>query len=442
MTHAPVLARLPPHQQEAVLRMTAASMSAKAAAVPPWVAYPHQVPPESDWDVWALIAGRGAGKTEAGARYVDSHAKGPACIPGKVPHRIAIVAPSHDDAVDTCVRGDSGIARINPFVRFHPGAALQADLTWSNGSEAELYGAFAPEDVERFRGPQHCLVWGDEFAAWRKLDDAVDMIEFGLRLGPHPRWVITTTPKRRKVLKDILARPTTVVSRASTADNPALPQSRRDQLYARYGGTTLGRQELNAEMLDDVQGALWRREMIEALRVPAKPDMTRIVVAIDPSATSTESADECGIIAAGVNWQGHGFVLADRSLRASPNRWASEAIALYHDLKADRIIAETNNGGEMVGQVIRSIDAGVAYKAVTASRGKQTRAEPIASFYEQGKIHHVGTLEQLEDQMCQWVPGEKSPDRMDALVWAMTELMIDDDNPWTALVGQQAGGVA
>ncbi len=404
--------------------------------------YRHQQPPEGDWDVWALIAGRGAGKTEAGSRYVDSHAQSEPCIEGTVPHRIAVVAPSHDDAVDTCVRGDSGLLRINRRIRFTPGAAKQADLTWNNGSEAELYGAFAPEDVERFRGPQHCLVWADEFAAWRKLDEAWDMIAFGLRLGPHPRVILTTTPKARPRLKAIIADPKTVVSRATTNDNPALPEARRNALYARYGGTTLGRQELLAEIIDDVPGAMWKREIIETLRVHTQPPLTRIVVAIDPSATSTESADECGIVAAGIDWQGHAYILADRTMRASPNRWAEEAIALYHSLKADRVIAETNNGGEMVGQVLRTIDSSVSYKAVTASRGKQTRAEPIASFYEQGRVHHVGTFELLEDQMCQWVPGEKSPDRMDALVWALTELMVEDENPWAALAGQRVGGVA
>jgi phage terminase large subunit-like protein len=182
--------------------------------------------------------------------------------------------------------------------------------------------------------------------------------------------------------------------------------------------------------------------LIDALRVPVMPALTRIVVAIDPSATSTESADECGIIAAGLNWEGKAFVLADKTLRASPARWAADAITLYHELKADRIVAEVNNGGEMVAQVIRSIDPSVSYKAVTASRGKQTRAEPIASFYEQGRVHHVGDFELLEDQMTSWVPGEKSPDRMDALVWALTELMVVQDNPWAALAGQRVGGVA
>lgn len=424
-----------------VLAVRARRDASSSAAHP---LHPHQRPPGGEWDVWLLLAGRGAGKTEAGARYVDQHASGPACIGGSVPHRIAVVAPSHDDAVDTCVRGESGLLRTNPAIRFHPGAMLKSDLTWPGGAEAQLFGTFAPEDVERFRGPQHCLVWGDEFAAWRKLDEAWDMIQFGLRLGPHPRMVLTTTPKRRGRLRSVMADPRTAVVRASTRDNPSLPADRRERLYAMYGGTTIGRQELDAEVIDDVAGALWSREMIDASRIASAPDMVRVVVAIDPSATSTESADEAGIIAAGVNWAGHGYILSDESLRASPASWARAAVAAYQRLRADRIVAEVNNGGEMVEAVVRGValDMGVhvAYSAVTASRGKQTRAEPISALYEQGRVHHVGAFPELEDQMCTWVPGERSPDRMDAAVWALTDLMVHADNPWAGL--QRAGGVA
>jgi phage terminase large subunit-like protein len=406
----------------------------------PRTLYEWQVPPEKPWDIWLLLGGRGTGKTEAGARYVNDHANGPACLEGKTPHRIAIVAPSHDDAVDTCVRGETGLLSINSRIRFHPGASLWSDLTWANGSEAMLFGTFAPEDVERFRGPQHCLVWGDEFAAWRKLDEAWDMIQFGLRLGDHPHMILTTTPKRRPLLRSIMAETTTRITRGKTSEAYGLPEDRRVKLQARYGGTTIGRQELDAEIIDDVLGALWKREMIDASRILSAPDMVRVVVAIDPSATSTESADEAGIVAAGINWAGHGYVLSDESLRASPATWARVAIAAYHRLKADRIVAETNNGGEMVEYVIHGVDAGVAYTAVTASRGKQTRAEPISALYEQGKVHHVGAFPLLEDQMCSWLPGEKSPDRMDALVWALTDLMVHADNPWAGLVN--VGGVA
>ena len=235
----------------AVAAVTVRHRMAQASAVAHPL-HPHQVPPDGDWDVWILNAGRGAGKTEAGARYVDAHAMGPACLPGSVPHRIAVVAPSHEDAVETCVRGESGLLRTNPRIAFHPGAQLMSDLTWPSGAQGALFGTFAPEDVERFRGPQHCLVWGDEFAAWRKLDDAWDMIQFGLRLGPHPRMVLTTTPKRRPLLRRLMADPRTAVSTARTDDNPSLPAARRERLYQLYGGTTLGRQELDAEVIEDV----------------------------------------------------------------------------------------------------------------------------------------------------------------------------------------------
>jgi phage terminase large subunit-like protein len=409
-----------------------AALRAKYAPKPvPRAPYTWQVAPPQPWDVWLLLGGRGTGKTEAGARYVNDHANGPACLEGKVPHRIAIVAPSHDDAVNTCVRGETGLLFVNRSIRFHPGAQLVSDLTWPNGTEAALFGTFAPEDVERFRGPQHCLVWGDEFAAWRKLQESWDMIQPGLRLGPHPHMVLTTTPKRRPLLRSIMAEATTVTTMGKTAEAYGLPEERRAALYARYGGTTLGRQELDAEIIDDMVGALWKRAMIEVSRANPGLPYSRIVVAIDPSATSSESADEAGIIVAAI-WQGHGYVLEDLSLRGTPATWAKEAVAAFHRWKADRIVAEVNNGGEMVEYVLRSVDPAVPYTAVTASRGKATRAEPISALYEQGRVHHVGTFPLLEDQMCSWLPGEKSPDRMDALVWALTELMTDD-NPWAQI---------
>jgi phage terminase large subunit-like protein len=405
-----------------------------------WTPYDHQVPPPGDWQTWLLLGGRGSGKTDAGAHAVDGHALGVPCLPGRVPHRIAIVSTTHDDAVDTCVRGESGLLAANPTVSFKPGAQLSADLTWPNGAEAQLFGTFAPEDVERFRGPQHCLIWGDEIASWRKLDEAWDMLAFGLRLGEKPRWILTTTPKARKRLLEVIADPHTVVTHARTSDNPALAEEVRAELYRRYGGTTLGRQELDAELLTDVAGALWRREIIEALRRDKAPDLVRIVVAIDPSATSTESADEAGIVVAGVDERGEGWVLADYSLRGAPIDWARIAVDAYRVHRADRIVAETNNGGEMVAAILRTLDPAIAYRSVTASRGKQTRAEPISALYEQGRVRHAGTFERLEDQMCQWVPGDRSPDRMDALVWALTDLMIPDENPWASLT--VAGGVA
>lgn len=397
-------------------------------------AYPWQIPPPQPWDVWLLLGGRGSGKTEAGARYVNDHAQGPACLEGKTPHRMAIVAPSHDDAVNTCVRGETGLLRVNPMIRFRPGAHLTAALTWPNGAEAELFGTFAPEDVERFRGPQHCLVWGDEFAAWRKLEESYVQIAYGLRLGPHPHSVLTTTPKRRPLLRQILAEPTTRKTMGKTSEATGLPPERVAALYARYGGTTMGRQELDAEIIDDVAGALWRREIIQVRPVTVRtsadgivPALARIVVSLDPAATSGEDADETGIIVAGVgDLDGFGYALDDLSGRMTPLEWARRAVTAYHAHKADCIVAEANNGGEMVETVIRTIDPSVHVKLVHASRGKRTRAEPVAALYEQRRFFHAQPLPELEDQQCSYTgaPGEDSPDRMDALVWAATELMI------------------
>ena len=429
------LAQLPPDQAAAVLRLAAVSLMGKRRGLGnPWTPYPHQVPPDGeDWAVWVMLGGRGSGKTDAGAHYVDAHARGPRCIPdGPAPHRIAIVAPSHEDAVDTCVRGESGLLQANRAVKFTPGASKTADLTWPNGAEAALFGAFTPEDVERFRGPQHCLVWADELAAWRKLDDVWDMMEFGLRLGPSPRIVATTTPKRRDKLKEILARPDTVVSRAGTNANPSLPAARRDALYARYGGTTLGRQELDAELIDDVAGALWNRAMIRHRSAPrimrrgvAELDMVRIVVAIDPAVTSGEDSDETGIVIVGRGApDGLYYVLDDLSGRLGPLDWAKRAVTAYHEMQADRIVAEANQGGDMVSTLIRQVDPNVPVTLVHASRAKRTRAEPVAALYEQGRVFHDHPLPLLEDQQCSFTGDirDGSPDRMDALVWAMTDL--------------------
>jgi phage terminase large subunit-like protein len=415
------------------------------AAANPWNPMPHQLPPEGDgWAGWVLMGGRGAGKTDAGAHATNEHAMSEACLKGGVPHRIGIVSTTHDDCVDIAVRGESGLLQANPRIRFRPGSSLYADLTWPNGAEGSLFGTFTPEDVERFRGPQYCFLWADEIAAWRKLDEAWDQIEFGLRLGPHPRWIATTTPKRRSRFKDLMAQPDVVVSHAKTMDNPHLDLRRRAKLYEKYGSTTLGRQELDAEMLGDLPGALWRRVMIDYSRIDKQPDhLRRIVVAIDPAATSGEDSDETGIVVVGVDDRrpAHGYVLADLSGRYAPIDWARVAVNAYRGFGADRVVGEVNNGGEMIEQTLRTVDPNVAYQAVRATRGKLTRAEPIAALYEQGRIHHVGSFPELEDQQCTWLPGAPdSPDRMDAMVWGFTETMVADENPWAGM--ESVGGVA
>jgi len=248
---------------------------------------------------------------------------------------------------------------------------------------------------------------------------------FGLRLGDDPRAVVTTTPKPVKLIRELLAAPTTIVTRGSTYENLSNLAGAYKDIIAKYEGTTLGRQELYAEVIDDIPGALWTRRLIESLRVKRAPELKRIVVAIDPSVTATEESDECGIIVAGEGVDGHGYLLDDLSGILSPEAWARRSVNAYHEREADRIVAEVNNGGEMVELTIRTVDPKVPYKAVHASRGKRTRAEPVSALYEQGRVHHVGGFTDLEDQMCRWRPDDsRSPDRLDAMVWAITDLLI------------------
>lgn len=396
-----------------------------------WIPLPHQVPPTDAWDTWILRAGRGAGKTDADAHYVNRHALGPACIDGATPHRIGIIAPTHEDAKKTCVVGDSGLLNHNWAIRFTPGGKV-ADLVWPNGAIANLYGAFTPEDVERLRGPQHCLIWAEELAAWRYLEACWDQAQFGLRLGAHPHLVASTTPKPRPFFISLLGQPGVVVTSATTDDNPHLHERVRAELVRKYGGTRLGRQELFAEILTDQPGALWKRAMLRHGPAPVhhvngaeQPDYQRLVVAIDPAATYGPDSDETGIIAAAVGRDQRGYVLDDLSGRYSPTDWASRAIAAYRTFRADAIVAEVNNGGDMVEHTLRSTGFDGRFIRVTASRGKRVRAEPIAALYEQFRVTHLRPLPELEDQLCNFTPeSTDSPDRLDALVWALTELML------------------
>lgn len=393
-----------------------------------WVPEPHQRPPGGAWVYWLMLGGRGSGKTDAGASFVDEHALGPACIKGDVPHRIAIAAPTRGDARQTCVRGDSGLLSHNRSIQF---TQIDGTLAWPNGSVGRIFGAYTPEDVERWRGPQHCLVWADEFAAWRYLNECWAHMRLGLRLGGHPRALVTTTPKPRPLLKELMARSDSVITRASTRQNPHLARGVRDALYDLYAGTGLGQQELEGQIVDAVEGALWSREMLEATRAIAPP-MRRIVVAIDPATTKRDDSDETGIIVVGLGANGEAYTLADYSLKGHPAEWAQAAISAYHEHKADLIVAESNQGGEMVEHTLRTVDSNVPIKLVHASRGKRTRAEPVAALYAKHRAHHAmgANLSVLEDQLCQWsaADGEESPDRLDALVWGMTELMLG--NPW------------
>lgn len=340
-----------------------------------------------------------------------------------------MIAETAADARDVLVEGESGVLSVHPK-DFRPHyEPSKRRLTWPNGAVATLYNAVEPDQL---RGPQHDLAWCDELAKWRYVRDTWDQLQFGLRLGTHPRQIVTTTPRPLPLLKELLAASTTIVTRGSTFENRAnLAASFLTQIESRYAGTRLGRQELEAEILDDMPGALWARSVIDETRVKDYPPLKRVAIAIDPPVTSGEDADECGIIAAGIDEYGAGFVIGDRSSQGDkPSEWARRAVQAYEMFDGDCIVAEVNNGGEMIEEIIRQVAPNIPVKSVRATRGKFTRAEPVAALYEQRRVHHVGSFPKLEDQMCAMTPdfdpakAGYSPDRLDALVWAMTELMV------------------
>lgn len=379
--------------------------------MPTWTPRAAQIPPEGDWRVWLILAGRGWGKTRTGAEWVRETIKR---------YRyVNLIAATADDARDIMIEGESGILSICPPAERPQYVISKRRLEWPNGATSLIFTADEPE---RLRGKQHMALWMDEAAAWR-YPDAYDQAMLGLRLGDNPRAVVTTTPRPVRLVRELLASPTTVVTRGSTYENQAnLAPAFLEQIVTKYEGTRLGRQELLGEYLDDFPGALWTRSMIVQKEAP---DMRRVVVAIDPAVTATEESDETGIIVAGVGVDGKGYVLADRTCRLSPDGWAKRAVAAYHEFKADRIVAETNNGGDMVGLTIATVDRRVPFTKVHASRGKAIRAEPVAALYEQSRVFHAAAFPELEDQLCSWTPESgESPDRLDALVWALSDLMV------------------
>ena len=385
---------------------------------------PHQNPPPGPWDLWLLEGGRGCGKTEACARYFAGYMRR---HPG---HRGRIIAPTFGDAVEACITGPSGLLSIDPEIQWLPSAPGGAKVAWPNGAEALVFGTPNPRDVDRLRaGGNRHVDWWEEMAANPQLKRAWDQAAFGLRLGDHPHSIASTTPRGSRDYRDIRAQPAVAMTHATLFDNPHLPAEYVARMRARYEGTTLGQQELLGLLLDDVEGALWTRAMFDEHRVDEPPSLIRVAVAIDPAVTSGDNADDTGIIVAGTGMVGgelHGYVLADRTCHVSPNEWARRAIAAFHEFEADLIVAEVNNGQELVAAVLKTQDERVPFKPVNASRGKRVRADPIAALYQQGRVHHVGGLPELEDECVTWVPGESkdSPDRMDALVWALTELML------------------
>ena len=408
---------MPPAARAKILaEFTARERAALASAWPVW-ARPEQLQPAGAWRTWLILAGRGWGKSRTGAEWVRAQVK--AGLAG----RIALVARTASDVRDVIVEGESGILAISPKDERPTWEPSRRRLTWPNGAQATTYSADEPDQL---RGPQHDGAWCDELAAWR-YPETWDQLRFGLRLGAHPRVVVTTTPRPTKIIRDLIASPDTVVTRGRTRDNVAnLAPGVVAELERRYAGSRLGRQELDGEVLDDSAGALWRWTWIDAARVAKAPDLRRIVVAVDPATTSGEESDETGIVVAGIGYDGRGYILADESGRYRPEEWARKVASAYHAHKADAVIAESNQGGEMVGAVLRAYgSAGLPVRTVHAKRGKATRAEPVAVLYEQGRVSHVGSLARLEDQLTTWDPGASgaSPDRLDALVYAVTDLL-------------------
>jgi predicted phage terminase large subunit-like protein len=362
--------------------------------------------------------GRGAGKTRSGAEWIRQR------VLSGSSGRIALVAQTPADVRDVMVEGESGILTISPPWDMPVYEPSKRRLTWANGAFALAFSSYEPD---RLRGPQFDTAWCDELASWKYGRETWDNLMFTLRLGRHPRVAVTTTPKPIKLVRDLMARTDCVVSRGSTYDNMAnLPQQFFQTIMNQYEGTSLGRQEIYAEVMDEAEGALWSRDWLDLYRVSTAPDsLNRIIVAIDPAVTSHDQSDETGIVAVGLGENDNIYVLDDLSGRYTPDGWARAAIGLYDKLRADLIVGEVNNGGDMVEYTLRTVSSTIPYKAVHASRGKKARAEPVAALYEQGKVHHVGSFPDLEDQMCTWEPlsSDGSPDRMDALVWAASELV-------------------
>jgi phage terminase large subunit-like protein len=375
-----------------------------------------------------ILAGRGWGKTRTGAQDIALYAL-------RNPNTIsAVVAPTFGDLRRVCFNGPSGLMSIIPTECFDTTfgtegySASVMEIRLFNGSKIVGYAAVNPE---RLRGPQFHRAWCDELAAWR-YPEAFDQLMFGLRLGDNPQCLITTTPKPIPILKNLIAREDVLVTKGNTFENEAnLAESALEMMRERYEGTALGRQELYAEILDDIEGALWTQSIIEEKRLPANEEreLKTILVAIDPAVTSGEESDETGIVVVGKDHNNEYYVLEDVSGKYTPDQWGRLAVKTFYEWEADRIVAETNNGGDLVERLLRSVDPNIPYRSVRATRGKMLRAEPIAALYEQRKVHHLGVFPELETQMCTYVGQVKpSPDRLDALVWGLTELSKSQGN--------------
>jgi phage terminase large subunit-like protein len=400
---------------------------------PEWKPLPHQVPPPGNWRGWLLCAGRGSGKTDACASYVSKHVSGPPCLGGAAPHWINVIAPTLGDAVTAAYSGPSGIRNHSPDAKLvqTTGGTI---IRWNNGSQAKLLGASSPEDVERLRAAGNsCLVWAEELAAWRYIDQCWEQMRFGLRSGPRPHWIASTTPKPRPLVKKLVKETphNVVVTTATTDDNPHLESEVRSELFDSYGGLQIGRQELYAEILDEDANALWRRKNIDDHRIKpeAMPSFRKVSVGVDPSG----GAGEQGIIVVGkavtdvivdgtLKVRSEGYVLDDRTVQESPDGWGRATVRAAVDWEADDIVVEVNFGGDMAVATIagaaEKMGINIPIRQTRASRGKRVRAEPVAALSERGLWHHVGYFELLEDQLVTWTEDLKfSPDRLDAMVW-------------------------
>jgi len=392
----------------------------------PYTARPDQLAPEGDWNIWLLLGGRGSGKTRAGAEWVQAQVMAGA-------RRVALVGPTYADVREVMIDGESGLMSLGLASERPTYLASRRRLEWPNGAVAQV---FSSEDPDGLRGPQFDCAWADEFCAWNYPDATLANLRMGLRLAraneevcEEPKLVMTTTPKPSQALRDLLATPGLSISRAKTADNLAhLSPGFLSVLEKAYGGTRLARQELDGELVENLEDSLWPRELLEDCRVAEAPDLDRIVVAVDPPVTSGPDADACGLVVCGVA-DGVAYVLQDGSAHGlSPRQWAEKAAALYQVWSADLIVVEVNQGGDMVKEMLAQVDDTLPVKGVVARRSKGRRAEPVAMLYEQGRVKHVGGFKKLEDEMNRMsregLMGKASPDRVDALVWGITKLLL------------------
>lgn len=451
---AEALRQLPPEKVKSVLAALGPVKTEELKHTWEFWARDNQLEPEGkDWNVWFINAGRGYGKTRSGVEWIRENVK-------RGIKRIAAVASTNSDIERVMVKGESGFLSVcwkgdktyaGKAMGFPEWSPTKRTLTWENGAQVQFFSA---EEPERLRGPQFELAWCDELASWNKDIDTWAMLQFCMRLGKHPRIMVTTTPRPTKLVRQILKDKKTHVTTGSTFDNAAnLAGTYLTAVKEQYEGTRLGRQELYAEVLEEAQGALWTTDMLDNCSVKQEevPDLTRVVVALDPAVTANAESDMTGIVVAGIDVNGIAYVLGDYTDRLSPQAWAAKAIQLYHQFQADRIVAEVNQGGEMVKTTIHGEDESVSYRAVRASRGKYARAEPISALYERGLVKHVSnpsdgsTLNELETQMRTWEPlgSIGSPDRLDALVWALTDLCLNGyAKPKLALVYSDSKGLS